>query len=187
MFYLCGETWLKTISLYFKHLMKFFFPIVLPFLMSLSCPPTHNTPHSTQDLQMQFCRGFSVLSSDSHPRRNKTWSGPFHFYTTDLSDLNKSLMCVSISGVTKSTVRTSHCSIQTSSWENENERRVTAICNDKRQIKYPAAWFFLKISMLHATQALSTASVVFRQNHFDVPHFCKNKPNMYNNTLTQEV
>ncbi len=142
MLYLCGDTWLKTNSLYIKHLMRFFFPIVLPFLMSLSCPPTHNMPHSSQALQMLFCRCFSTLRSDSHPRRNKTWSGPFHFYTTDSSDLNESLMCVRISGVTKSTVRTSHCSIQTSSWENDNERRVTAICNDKCQIKYPAAWFF---------------------------------------------
>lgn len=62
---------------------------------------------------------------------------------TRLTWMNESLMCVRISGVTKSTVRTSHCSIQTSSWENENER-VTAICNDKCQIKYLAAWFFLK-------------------------------------------
>ncbi len=93
-------------------------------------------------LQMLFCRCFSMLRSDSHPRRNTTWSGPFHFYTTDSSDLNESLMC--FSGVTKSTARTSHSSIQISSWENENERRATANCNDKCQIKYPAAWFFLK-------------------------------------------
>ncbi len=80
-------------------------------------------------LQMLFCRCFSMLRSDSHPRRNTTWSGPFHFYTTDSSDLNESLMC--FSGVTKSTARASHCSIQTSSWENENERRATANCNNK--------------------------------------------------------
>lgn len=128
--FFCVDTCLKTNSLYIEDLMKFFLshsppPFSLSCPWFLSCPPTHNTPHSSQSLQMLFCRRSSMLrSTDSHPRKNKTWSGPFHFYTSDSSDLNKSHMCVRIAGVTKLTVRTGHCSIWRSSWENENERRI---------------------------------------------------------------